>query len=86
MLPRVGGAGFGGSQNGLSTSTGFSDTVKLGGIGRIQQNNEIVMRVKLEGNAEQDRDLYFRGIALDTFDNHSWSKSKVVCKRPVRKR
>ena len=82
MLPRVGGAGFGGNQNGLSTSSGFSDTVKLGGIGRIQQNNEVVMRVKLEGNAERDRDLYFRGIALDTFDNTSWSKSKTMARDP----
>jgi len=82
LLPRVGGAGFGGNQNGLATSSGFADTVKLGGIGRIQQNNEIVMRVKLEGNAESQQDLYFRGIALDTFDNRSWSKSKTSLKAP----
>lgn len=85
MLPRVGGAGFGGSQGGLSTSSGFSDTVKLGGIGRIQQNDEVVMRVKFEGNAEVDRGLYFRGVALDTFDNQSWSKSKIGAKEPFPK-
>jgi len=39
MLPRVGGAGFGGDQRGLSTSSGFSDTVTLGQIGKIQQND-----------------------------------------------
>ena len=76
ILPRVGGAGFGGNQGGLSTSSGFSDSVKLGGVGLIQQNDEVVMRVKLEGDPDAGGGLYFRGVALDTFDNKSWSKSK----------
>ncbi len=80
LLPRVGGAGFGGNQLGQRTSSGFSDTVRLGGIGQIQQSNEVVMRVKLEGNADPDSGLYFRGVALDTFDNKSWSKSKTGTK------
>lgn len=78
LLPRVGGAGLGGSQSGLTTA-GFSDTVRLGGIGLIQQNDEIVMRVRMENGASQDN-LYWRGAALDTFDNQSWSKSKQTPK------
>jgi len=76
MLPRVGGAGLGGNQRGLSTSTGFSDRVKLGGIGNIQQNDEIVMRVRAESDTDKLGEQYFRGVALDTFDNRSWSKSR----------
>ena len=76
ILPRVGGAGFGGNQFGLDTQSGFSDTVRLGGFGRINQNDEVVMRVKLEGEPP-DGGLYFRGVALDTFDNQSWSRSKA---------
>ena len=83
MLPRVGGAGFGGNQGGLSTSTGFSDSVKLGGFGRINQNDEVVMRVKLEGNTPKEDGLYFRGVALDTFDNQIWSRSKSGTKKEV---
>ena len=83
MLPRVGGAGFGGNQRGLDTSSGFSDTVRLGGFGRINQNDEVVMRVKLEGNSDAENGLYFRGVALDTFDNQSWSKSKKAVPQPV---
>lgn len=75
LLPRVGGAGFGGSQLGQKTLAGFSDTVRLGGIGQIQQSDEVVMRVKMEGSTNENGGLYFRGIALDTFDNKSWSKS-----------
>ncbi|HRI04726.1 MAG TPA: DUF3488 and transglutaminase-like domain-containing protein [Pyrinomonadaceae bacterium] len=82
MLPRVGGAGFGGKQGGLDTQTGFSDLVRLGGIGRIQQNNEVVMRVKLEGNSLEQGGLYFRGTALDTFDNQAWSRTRTGTKEP----
>lgn len=83
MLPRVGGAGFGGNQAGSSLTSGFSDIVRLGGIGRIQQNNEVVMRVKLDGVSEMTGGLYFRGIALDTFDNVAWSKSKMGTPVPL---
>ncbi|MEQ1921932.1 MAG: DUF3488 and transglutaminase-like domain-containing protein [Pyrinomonadaceae bacterium] len=82
MLPRVGGAGFGGKQSGLSTSTGFSDLVRLGGFGTITPNNEVVMRVKLEGNSVEQGGLYFRGTALDTFDNQAWSRARGATKEP----
>lgn len=80
LLPRVGGAGIGGNQGGVSASTGFSDTVKLGGIGRIQQNDAVVMRVRLEKGNDQPGGLRWRGIALDTFDNLSWSRTKAATK------
>jgi protein-glutamine gamma-glutamyltransferase len=76
LLPRVGGAGFGGDQRGLSTQSGFSDRVTLGQFGTIQMNDSVVMRVKLENGSENPNGLYFRGVALDTFDNKAWSKSK----------
>lgn len=74
FLPRVGGAGLGANPGGVSTSTGFSDTVKLGGIGSIQQNDQVVMRVRLEGNNADTTRLKWRGVALDTFDNKAWSR------------
>ena len=78
LLPRVGGAGFGGSTgSGANTASGFSDRVVLGGIGTIQQNEDIVMRVRLEGEQpDAGGDIRWRGIALDTFDNKSWRKSR----------
>ena len=82
MLPRVGGAGLGGNQRGLSTSTGFSDSVKLGGIGNIQQNDEIVMRVRAESGTDKLGAEYFRGVALDRFDGKTWSKSRPNTKEP----
>lgn len=81
LLPRVGGARLGGNPGGISTSSGFSDTVRLGGIGSIQQNDQVVMRVRLEGENIDTAGLKWRGVALDTFDNKSWSR-KIGSKEP----
>ena len=81
MLPRVGGAGMGADPGGVSTRSGFSDTVQLGGIGRIQQNDEVVMRVRLEGN-DRTGSLRWRGMAHDTFDGRSWSRSRSRALEP----
>ncbi|MCC6826456.1 MAG: DUF3488 domain-containing protein [Acidobacteria bacterium] len=75
VLPRVGGAGLGSRQSTVSTMTGFSDRMQLGAIGRIQQNDAVVMRVRISGKQVRPVELYFRGVALDTFDNRTWSSS-----------
>ncbi len=77
ILPRVSGAGLGSNTNGLSNVTGFSDSVSLGEIGRLLQNDQVVMRAWLEKASRTGGSLYWRGIALDTFDNQRWSKSKA---------
>lgn len=78
VLPRVGSAGFGANVGGgAETSSGFSEKVRLGGTGQIQQNDQVIMRVQLESlDREKVRDIRWRGIALDTFDNLSWRKSR----------
>ncbi len=87
ILPRVGGAGLGSNSNGLSGITGFSDSVRLGAIGRLKQNNEIVMRARLDRAGERNfNNLHWRGIALDTFDNKGWRKSKTADDKSVIKR
>lgn len=80
MLPRVGGAGLGGNVSGISTFSGFSDSVRLGRIGTIQQNDAIVMRVRLENAAP--RWIRWRGIALDTFDGQAWSRTRAALREP----
>ena len=79
LLPRVGGAGLGNSSNGLSGITGFSDSVKLGAIGRLKQNDEIVMRARLDKmDVSNLTNLRWRGVALDSFDNKNWRKSSSL--------
>ena len=87
VLPRVGGAGLGSNSNGSTNLTGFSDSVRLGAIGRLKQNDEIVMRARLDQAGESNfNNLHWRGIALDTFDNKSWRKSKTADDKSVIKR
>lgn len=86
FLPRVGGAGIGAGEGGVSTATGFSDTVRLGGIGRIQQSNEVVMRVRLDAMPEDLSELKWRGIALDIFDNRSWRRSRPALRNVFERR
>ena len=81
MLPRVGGAGIGADTNGPSAKSGFSDRVQLGGIGKIQQNDAVVMRVRLEGN-DISGNLRWRGMAHDTFDGQAWSRSRPQAREP----
>ena len=82
-LPRVGGAGFGSNSKGLSSVTGFSDSVSLGDIGTLLQNDRIVMRAQIDKTVGKNLGaLHWRGIALDTFDNKRWSKSKKEFREP----
>ncbi len=86
LLPRVTGAGFGNNFTGLSGFTGFSDSVKLGAIGSLKQSDGVVMRVKLDKeNEKKAGNLHWRGVALDHFDNKSWSKSKSVLSETLNK-
>ncbi len=81
IIPRVGGAGIGADPSAVSARTGFSDRIQLGSIGTIQQSDEVVMRVRLEGS-DTTGNLKWRGIALDTFDGKAWSKSRPNSREP----
>ncbi len=61
---------------GTDFSSGFSDRVRLGQIGRIQQSDAVVMHVEIEGDRAGRYNLYWRGVALSDFDGHMWSKSR----------
>jgi protein-glutamine gamma-glutamyltransferase len=72
ILPRVNTAGYlrnFGSEG--SILTGFSQDVRLGGIGQIQQSSAPVMHVQvLYGKMPQN--IKWRGISLANFDGQRW--------------
>lgn len=74
IAPRAGAAALTRSGGGLSNFIGFSENVRLGEIGTLKQDNEVVMRVRLEGT-QTPRDLRWRGVALDEFTGRGWKKS-----------
>jgi transglutaminase-like putative cysteine protease len=75
LLPR-GSVGYLGTFSaGTDLTTGFSDRVELGGIGRIQQSNALVMHIAIDGEKAGALDLKWRGISLNLFDGRTWSDS-----------
>ncbi|MFN3329366.1 MAG: DUF3488 domain-containing protein, partial [Pyrinomonadaceae bacterium] len=81
LFPRVGGAGIGGGLGGGVVS-GFSDSIRLGEIARVQQSDEIVMRVRIEEGKETVKEIKWRGMALDYFTNLGWQKSRKDYSEP----
>jgi protein-glutamine gamma-glutamyltransferase len=79
FLPRFSGAGIGSNFGNSHSLTGFSDRVTLGDIGKIQQSDETVMRVKVDNPLNvQIQNLRWRGVALDNFDNKTWKKTPII--------
>jgi len=72
VLPRISTAGYlrnFGTQ--AAIVSGFSQEVQLGGIGRIQQSNAVVMHVQVL-NGKMPKDVKWRGISLANFDGQRW--------------
>jgi hypothetical protein len=85
VMPRTNGANFGGKLGGLSGFVGFSDSVRLGKIGQLQQSDQVVMRVRVENDDKSlpSQSLRWRGVALDFFDKQGWRKTRTNVTEPV---
>jgi len=69
-IPRGSVGLFGGETINLA---GFSEEVRLGAMGRVLNNRQVVMRVKVNRPlSELPLDLKWRGITLDYFDGSTW--------------
>jgi protein-glutamine gamma-glutamyltransferase len=75
VLPRTAAGYAGVSTPDNDISTGFSNEVRLGSIGEIQQSNSIVMHVQMESSSIPFQDFKWRGVALSSFDGTTWSNS-----------
>jgi protein-glutamine gamma-glutamyltransferase len=59
---------------------GFSDRVELGGVGRLQTDSTLVMRLTypdLPKVPPPRLSVYLRGTAFDSYDGRSWSRSRT---------
>ncbi|HEY7783718.1 MAG TPA: DUF3488 and transglutaminase-like domain-containing protein [Pyrinomonadaceae bacterium] len=83
IAPRAGSATLSRGGSGLHSFIGFSESVTLGEIGTLKSNNEVVMRVRLEGSTGRiPKGLRWRGVALDEFTGRGWRKS-AESRRPI---
>ena len=71
VLPRLSGGYLSKLAQESDLVTGFSDSVSLGEIGRIQQSTQVMMHVRLE-NGQRGPALRLRGNTLSTFDGRKW--------------
>ncbi len=73
-FPRLG-LGFLELDSGKGPASGFSNRVELGEVGRIKQNNSVVMRVEFRKNSKVYRPPYkvlWRGVNLDYYNGKTW--------------
>lgn len=78
VAPRSGAAMFTRSGSGPSNFIGFSESVQLGEIGTLKENDQVVMHVRIDEPANTigaRRELRWRGVALDEFTGRAWKKS-----------
>lgn len=76
VTPRAGSAILSRGGSGLTNFIGFSESVRLGEIGDLKQNNQVVMRVRIEDpSPAREPGLKWRGVALDEFTGRTWKKS-----------
>ena len=73
VMPRMSAGYMGGYSFGTDFSSGFSDHVRLGQIGQIQQSDAVVMHIQIDGDAIGRYSLRWRGVALSNFDGTTWS-------------
>lgn len=74
VAPRSGGAALSRSGSALSNFVGFSENVRLGEIGNLKRDDEVVMHVRIE-DPQPNLDVRWRGVALDEFNLRGWKKS-----------
>src|SRR6185369_5782297 len=74
LIPRVGTGYFTRAASQALLVSGFTDSVQLGEIGQVKLSGAVVMHAR-QINGEPFAVLKWRGIVLDRFDGHNWSKS-----------
>ncbi|HEY4492453.1 MAG TPA: DUF3488 domain-containing protein, partial [Acidobacteriota bacterium] len=73
ILPRMQLGFFAGLNPGQTQHvSGFSSTVALGDVGKIADNSDVAMRVRVATPVSQNDPFYWRGIAFDYYDGKSW--------------
>jgi transglutaminase-like putative cysteine protease len=77
VFPRIGLGTFAGVGRSSTRLTGFSDSVELGGFGRIRSDPTVVIRVQLPQGTSRPPRLanYWRGTTFDRYDGRRWLRT-----------
>lgn len=63
--------------------TGLSNSMSLGNIAELAQDDTIALRVQFEGTAPPPQALYFRGPVLTRFNGRQWTASDPAYSAPA---
>ena len=58
--------------------SGLSSSMQVGTIASLALDSSVAMRIRFEGAAPAQRDLYFRGPVLTNFDGREWKSLRSV--------
>ena len=70
LFPRIGPL-WGVPQDGIS-STGLSNTMRMGSVAEVALDDSIALRVRFDGAVPPPEAMYFRGPVLSAFDGTEW--------------
>lgn len=82
LFPRIGPL-WGVPQDGIS-STGLSNSMKMGSVAEVATDDSVALRVRFEGTVPPPEAMYFRGPVLSSFDGIEWriTAPRVDAERP----
>lgn len=73
LFPRIG--PLWGVPQDAGGKTGLSNSMRMGTMAQIAQDDRIAMRIRFEGNPPPPQAMYFRGPVLVRFDGKTWNPS-----------
>lgn len=73
LFPRIG--PLWGVPQDAGGKTGLSNSMRMGTMAQIAQDDRIAMRIRFEGNPPPPQAMYFRGPVLARFDGKTWNPS-----------
>ena len=81
LFPRVGPL-WGIPSDAMSGRSGLSATMQVGNLASLVLDENIAMRVKFQGRVPPQKELYFRGPVLSSFDGREWRPLQRLGSRP----
>ena len=61
----------------MAGRSGLSGSMQVGSIASLALDDSVAMRIRFEGSPPPQRDLYFRGPVLSTFNGREWTSSRA---------
>lgn len=74
FFPRIEGPLWRLPQDRGAAQSGLADSMSPGSFSNMVQNDEVAFRVRFEGSAPPQGELYWRGPVFEDYDGHTWTQ------------